>query len=120
MKKLFIFALAIFLMINLYCYEVNASESYAEVNMPEIIIADKYAESICSAKADNFFEGLENEKALKYSYFRYIGPQISKKLSKEMNKLILQQIKDKCFITNEEETEINDFLSMKKSEGGKN
>ena len=110
MRKLFYFASVILLIFNVYSCNVNASGNAPE-NMSEVVIAAKYAESICNAKADHFFEGLDNEKALKYSYFRYIGLQSKEIISKEMYKLIIQQIQDKCTITNEEEIEINDFLS---------
>ena len=44
-------------------------------NNSQKITSGKIAEKFCSVNADNFFEGLENEKILKYSYFRYIGIQ---------------------------------------------
>ena len=111
MKKFFNISLAIFLIITVYAFEVQSSEIDASKNRSEIIIADKYAERYCSAKADHFFEGLDNEKTLKYSYFKYIGLKNKEILSKEMNKLIIQQIKDICTVTNEEEIELKEFLS---------
>ena len=42
-----------------------------KMNLPDesqLIIAKIYAERFCSTKANNYFEGLNNEKSLKYSY----------------------------------------------------
>ena len=106
----FIYALAILLIFNLSSYKVHASENETTLNKSKIIIANKYAERFCSAKADHFFEGLDNEKTLKYSYFKYIGLQSDEMFLKDLKKLLINQIREKCFITNEEERELNEFL----------
>ena len=54
--------------------------------------------------------GLENEKTLKYSYFKFIGLQSKKILTKDMYKSVINTIKEKCPINYEEESEILDFL----------
>ena len=60
-----------------------------------------------------FFDGLDNEKTLKYSYFKYIGLMSEEIYSKDMYKPLINQIREKCFITNEEEREINEFFLEK-------
>ena len=93
---------------------VHASENEDVQNNSEIIITNKYAERFCSAKADHYFEGLDNEKTLKYSYFKYMGMQSDEIFSKDLNKTIINQIKEKCLISNEEEREIKDFFIRSK------
>ena len=110
MRILYIFALAVLLIFNVPTFKVNASENKAIQNKSQIVIANKYAKRFCSAKTDHFFEGLDNEKTLKYSYFRYIGLMSEEILSNEMYKLLIHQIKEECLISNEEEREINEFL----------
>tara|TARA_B100000700_G_scaffold308272_1_gene385744 strand:+ start:759 stop:1109 length:351 start_codon:yes stop_codon:yes gene_type:complete len=90
--------------------KVHAFEKEPNLNKSQLIIANRYAEKFCSAKADNFFSGLESEKTLKYSYFRYIGFQSEDSFSKDMYKLLINQIRGKCLINNEEEREINEFF----------
>ena len=109
MKTLFIYALAVLLIFNLYSYEIHALENEDSTNKSEIIVVNKYAERFCIAKADNFFEGLENEKTLKYSYFKYIGLQNEEEFSNDYYKLLIHQIKEKCTIKKEEEKEIKEF-----------
>ena len=110
MKRLFIFGLAVFFIFNVFSLKVHASGNEAIPNKSQIIITNKYADKFCSAKADHLFEGLDNEKTLKYSYLRYIGLQSEKVFSRDMYKLLIHQIRKKCLITNEEESEINEFL----------
>ena len=110
MKSLFSYALAFLLILNVSTSKVHASENESILDESQIIIANKYAERFCSAKTDNFFEGLEKEKTLKYSYFKYIGLQSEEIFSKDMYKYLINQIKEKCIINDEEENELNKFL----------
>ncbi len=65
MKSLFCYAVVFFLLINIaLSYNVNAFEAEFNLNKLQITIANKYADRFCSAKADNFFNGLDNEKPL--------------------------------------------------------
>ena len=112
MKNIFSFALTLLFFFNVFIYDIQASDNKETESTSKIIIANKYAERVCSAKSDNFFEGLDNEQDLKYSYFRYIGLQSDEILSNGLDKLILDKIKDKCQITIKEEKEINEFLSI--------
>ena len=114
MKTLFIFALEFLLIFNLNSDKIQALENEDSINKSEIIIINKYAERFCSAKADNFFEGLENEKTLKYSYFKYIGLQNEEVFSDDSYKPLIHQIKEKCAIKKEEEKEIIDFYMVNK------
>ena len=108
--KAFIYFGLIFLLITIFfCGTVNALENDSIQNYSKIKIIKKYADKFCNSKDDNFFEGLENEKTLKYSYFRYIGFQ-DKELSKGMYKSLINQIKENCMISNEEEIELNEFF----------
>tara|TARA_B100000902_G_C26768135_1_gene649020 strand:+ start:140 stop:514 length:375 start_codon:yes stop_codon:yes gene_type:complete len=91
--------------------DANAKESMIDTS--QIIITNKYAERFCNTKADNFFLGLENEKILKYSYYKYIGLMNEEIFSVDMYKPLIKQIKDKCSITKEEEKEINELLLNK-------
>ncbi len=110
MKRLFSYALAVLIMFNHYFSKVYALENEDLLEKSEIIIADEYAERFCSAKANKFFDGLENEKTLKYSYFRYIGFKNEKISSNNFYKHLIHQIKEKCDIRKEEENEIIDFF----------
>jgi len=111
MKNLFIYALTVLIIINFDSHKIHALENKESINKSEIIIINKYAERFCSAKEDNFFEGLENEKTLKYSYFKYIGFQNEDKFSTDYYKLLIKQIKEKCALEKEEEREIKDFYT---------
>ena len=110
MKSLFSYLLLIFFIFISLSFTVHASENESALDKSQIIIANKYAERFCSAKADHFFEGLDNEKILKYSYFKYIGLQSEEIFSKDMYKSLINQIKDNCSINDEQEIEINDFF----------
>tara|TARA_Y100001968_G_scaffold96161_1_gene86248 strand:+ start:450 stop:797 length:348 start_codon:yes stop_codon:yes gene_type:complete len=114
MKKLFKFALAFLLIFNQFPSKIFALDSEASLDKSQIIIANKYAERFCSAKADNFFEGLDNEKTLKYSYFKYIGLQNEEIFSNDLYKTLIHQIKEKCDIKEEEEEEIKEFYLVNK------
>ena len=113
MKSLFGYALAFLFIFIVLSFKVHASENETILDKSQIIIANKYAERFCSAKADHYFEGLDNEKTLKYSYFKYIGLMSEEIFSKDMYKPLINQIREKCFITNEEEREINEFFLEK-------
>ena len=60
-----------------------------------------------------FFEELDNEKTLKYSYYQYIGLMSDENFSKDVYKPLINQIREKCLISNEEEKEINQFFLEK-------
>ena len=83
------------------------------LNKSQIIIADKYAERFCNAKANHFFEGLDNEKTLKYSYFKYIGLMSDEIVLKDIYKSLINQIREKCLISNDEERELNELFTKK-------
>ena len=110
MKNIFIFAITLLIFINVLSYKVNAYENESILNKSQIIILKKYAERFCSAKAGNFFKGLDNEKKLKYSYFKYMGLQNEEILSKDMYKVLINQIRERCLLNNKEESEINEFI----------
>ena len=110
MKSLFRYALAFFFIFIALSFKVHAFENESILDKSQIIIEKKYAERFCSAKADHYFEGLDNEKTLKHSYFKYIGLQSKEMYSKDMYQTLINQIRGKCFITNEEEGEIKEFL----------
>ena len=110
MKVLINYILACLFIFNFYLCKVNALEKESLQVVNQILIANKYAEKFCNAKDDNFFEGLDNEITLKYSYFRYIGLQNEELHSKNMHKVLITQIKEKCQITKKEEGELNEFL----------
>ena len=109
-KKILSNALVISIILIIVSIKVYAYEEKSFSNRSQIIILNKYAERFCSAKADHFFDGLDNEKTLKYSYFKYIGLQSEEIIPKNMYPGLINQIKEKCIITIEEENELNEFL----------
>ena len=111
-KNLFNFFLIFFLITIVFISEVNASSNLSTKSDPQVKIAKKYAEKFCIAKEDNLFEGLKNEKDLKYSYFRYIGSQTIDIFSNEIYEILINQIKEKCKIENEEEIELLEFFKQ--------
>ena len=111
MKNLLI--IIVLFIFQLYSSEVVALDNNLELNKSKLTTAIKYAERFCSAKDNNFFEGLDNEKTLKYSYFIYIGLQNEEIYSKDMYKNLILQIKERCIITSKEEREINEFFLEK-------
>ena len=113
MKNLFSYVLAFLSIFIALSSKVNGYENESILDKSQILIANKYAERFCSAKADHYFEGLDNEKTLKYSYFKYIGLQSKEMYSKDMYQTLINQIRAKCIITNEEEREINQFFLEK-------
>ena len=110
MKSLFSYLLQFIFIFIALSFKVYAFENESALDKSQIIIAEKYAERFCNAKADYFFEGLDNEKILKYSYFKYIGLQSEEIFSMDMYQPLLNQIKDKCIINNQEEIELEEFF----------
>ncbi len=90
--------------------KVYATEEESIPNGSQITIANKYAERYCSAKEDHFFDGLDNEKILKYSYFKYMGLKSEEITPTNIYSTLINQIKEKCTITIEEENELYKFL----------
>ena len=110
MKAFSYFGCILLLIILFFCGTVKASENDSNQNYSKVKIITKYTEKFCKSKEDNYFEGLENEKTLKYSYFRYIGFQDEELLTKGMYKSLINQIKENCMISNEEEIELHEFF----------
>ncbi len=110
MKNLIRYALAFLFFFIALSFKVYASENKSILDESQITIINKYTERFCSAKADHYFEGLENEKTLKYSYFKYIGLESEELYSKIIYQHLINKIRDKCTITNEEEREIKEFF----------
>ena len=110
MKKLFNFLLLIFLINSTYITKVNCADDLSTMNQSLVQNAEKYAEKFCTAKDDYLFEGLKNEKDLKYSYFRYIGSQAIDIYSNDTYEILISQIKGKCKLSNEEESELLEFF----------
>ena len=115
MKNLFSYLLPVLLIFNFSSTIIHASEDENFLNSSQIIIASKYAESFCNAKADKLFDGLDNELTLKYSYFKYIGVKNKEIFSNDMYKALINQIREKCVITEKEEREINEFFFNKRN-----
>ena len=115
MKKLFYFTLTLILMSIQFSHKIYALESEGSLDESQAIIISKYAERFCSAKADNFFKGLDNEKTLKYSYFKYIGLQNEEIFTKDFYKDLIHETKLKCNIKEEEEEDIKIFYELNKN-----
>ena len=113
MKSLFSYAIAFLFIFIALSPQVHGFENESILDTSQILIANKYAERFCSAKADHYFEGLDNERTLKYSYFKYIGLQSKEMYSKDMYQTLINQIRVKCIITNEEERAINELMTKK-------
>ena len=111
MKFFFNYVIAFLIIFNVNSSNVLGIEKESIHNKSQLKIANNYAERFCNAKENNFFEGLDNEKTLKYSYFRYIGFLNEEIYSKDMHKQLIQQIREKCLIKNKEEREIIEFFS---------
>tara|TARA_Y100001968_G_scaffold192356_1_gene176256 strand:+ start:524 stop:871 length:348 start_codon:yes stop_codon:yes gene_type:complete len=114
MKKLFGYAIAFLLIFNYGSTKVDPLDNESVLNKSKIIIYDKYAARFCNAKADNFFKGLDNEKTLKYSYYKYIGLDNKEDFSNGFSAALINQIKERCNITKEEEKEIKEIYSENK------
>ena len=113
MKSFFSYAKAFRFIFIALSSQVHGFENESILDKSQIIIANKYAERFCSAKADHFFEGLDNEKTLKYSYFQYIGLMSDEIVLKDMYKPLINQIREKCLISNDEERELNELFTKK-------
>ena len=111
-KNLFSFLLIFFLITNVFISKVNASSNLSTKSDSQVKIAIKYAEKYCIAQEDNLFEGLKNEKDLKYSYFRYIGSHTIDIFSNDIYEILITQIKEKCKIENEEKIELLEFFKQ--------
>ena len=115
MNSFFSYAIAFLFIFIALSSQVHGFENESILDKSQILIANKYAERFCSAKADHYFEGLDNEKTLKYSYFKYIGLQSKEMHSKDMYQTLINQIKENCIISKDEEREINElFLKSQK------
>ena len=110
MKNLLIYVVIVVFIFNFSLPEALASEKELLLSKSQLIIADKYAEKFCNAKEDNFFKGLDNERTLKYSYFKYMGFQNREINSRDMYNTLIQQIKERCHLNKDEEREINEFF----------
>ena len=108
MKSFFSYAIAFLFIFIAFSSQVHGFQNESILDKSQIIIANKYAERFCNAKADHFFEGLEKEKTLKYSYFQYIGLISDEIVLKDMYKPLINQIIEKCLISNDEEKELNE------------
>ena len=113
MKSFFSYAIAFLFIFIALSSQVHGFQNESILDKSQIIIANKYAERFCSAKADHFFEGLDNEKTLKYSYFQYIGLMSDEIVLKGMYKPLIIQIREKCFISNDEERELKELFTKK-------
>ncbi len=113
MKSFFSYALVFLFIFVAPSSKVNGYENESIVDKDQKIITKIYAERFCSAKKYNFFDGLDNEKTLKYSYFQYIGLMSKEIFSKDIYKPLINQIRETCLISNEEEREINQFFLEK-------
>ena len=109
MRSFFRFVLVISLLLVSLSPKANAYDIESIQNNSQKITTEKFSEKFCSAKADNFFEGLDNETTLKYSYFKYMGIQGKEIFLKDMYEPLINQIKEKCLISKEEESELKEF-----------
>ena len=71
MNSFFSYAIAFLFIFVALSSQVHGFENESILDTSQILIANKYAKRFCSAKADHYYEGLDNEKTLKYSYFKY-------------------------------------------------
>ncbi|WP_413684230.1 hypothetical protein [Prochlorococcus sp. MIT 1011] len=110
MKSFFSYAIAFLFIFIALSSQVHGFQNESILDKSQIIIANKYAERFCSAKADHFFEGLDNEKTLKYSYFQYIGLMSDEVVLRGMYKPLINQIREKCIINDQEEREVEEFF----------
>ena len=113
MKIFFSYSIAFLFVFIALSTKVHGFENESILDKSQMLIINKYADRFCSAKADNYFEGLDNEKTLKYSYFKYIGLQSKEMYSKDMYQTLINQIRGKCLISKKEEKEINELFTNK-------
>ena len=110
MKIFFSYSIAFLFVFIALSTKVHGFENESILDKSQMLIINKYADRFCSAKADHYFEGLDNEKTLKYSYFKYIGLQSKEMYSKVMYQTLINKIRGKCFISKKEEREINELF----------
>ena len=110
MRSFFRFVLVISLILVALSSKASAYDIESIQNNSQKIAIENIPEKFCSAKADHFFEGLDNEKTLKYSYFKYIGIEVKEIFSKDMYEAFINQINEKCLISKEEERELKEFF----------
>ena len=113
MKSFSSYAIAFLFIFIALSSQVYGYENESNLEKSQIIIATKYAERFCSSKTDHFFDGFENEKTLKYSYFKYIGLMSEEIYSKDIYKPLINQIREKCIISNDEARELNELFTKK-------
>ena len=113
MNIFFSYALAFLFIFSALSSKVHGFKYESILDKSQTLIANKYAERFCSAKADHFFEGLDNEKTLKYSYFQYTRFDEWWDFLKGMYKPLINQIREKCLISNYEERELNELFTKK-------
>tara|TARA_B100000614_G_C14468203_1_gene461385 strand:+ start:371 stop:715 length:345 start_codon:yes stop_codon:yes gene_type:complete len=113
MKIFFSYFIAFLIVFIALSTKVHGFENESNLDKSQMLILKKYADRFCSAKADHYFEGLDNEKTLKYSYFKYIGLQSKEMYSKDMYQTLINQIRNKCHISKKEEGEINELFTKK-------
>ena len=99
MKSFFRFVFVISLILVALSSKASAYDIESIQNNSQNITTEKISEKFCGAMADHFFEGLDNEKTLKHSYFKYIGIQGKEIFSKDMYEPLINQISEKCLIS---------------------
>ena len=72
MKSFLSYAIAFLLIFIALSSQVHGFENESILDTSQILIAKKYAKRFCSAKADQYFEELDNEETLKYSYLKIL------------------------------------------------
>tara|TARA_B100000579_G_C22103845_1_gene520079 strand:- start:82 stop:444 length:363 start_codon:yes stop_codon:yes gene_type:complete len=115
MKNFLVYAISFILIFITLSSKVQGFENESYLDKSQIIIANKYAERFCTAKADHYFDGLESEKTLRNSYYKFIGLQSEEMYSNDLYKTLINEIRDKCHISNEEERVINELITNSSS-----
>ena len=110
MKPFYKVALVFFMLLLSVSSKVNAYYIEPLQNNSQKIVSEKIAEKICSANEDHLFDGLENEKTLKFSYLRYIGIKDKEIFSTDYYDSLITQIREKCLISKNEERELREFF----------
>ncbi len=115
MKPFYNFALIICMILlstssKVNAYYIEPLQNNSEKIASEKITSEKIAEKFCSANSDHLFDGLENEKTLKFSYLRYIGINGKELFSKDSYETLINQIREKCLISKNDERELNEFF----------
>ena len=110
MKSFFSYAIAFLLIFIALSSQVHGFENESILDTSQILIANKYAKRFCSSKADHYFHGLDNEKPLNIHTIN-IGLMSNKIVLKGMYKPLINQIREKCLISNDEERELNELFT---------